>query len=251
MSTKLFSLEGRRALVTGSSQGLGLVMARGLAEAGATVILNGRTEDKLAAAADSFSRDGLKAETSAFDVTDPEGAQTAIASLGRIDILMNNAGIHRRSPLAEMSVADWRAVIDTNLGSAFYVTRAVVKQMIERKAGKIINICSVNSEIGRPTIGNYTASKGGLKMLTKAMALEWGAHNIQTNGIGPGYMITDMTKPLVEDPKFNAWICGRTPLGRWGDPDDLKGAAIFLASKASDYMTGQILYVDGGILSAV
>lgn len=251
MSTNLFSLEGRRALVTGSSQGLGLVMARGLAEAGATVILNGRISEKLTVAAETFSRDGLKVEICAFDVTDPDAVETAMASLGRIDILMNNAGIHRRAPLAEMSVEDWRAVIDTNLGSAFYVSRAVVKQMIERKAGKIINICSVNSEIGRPTIGNYTASKGGLKMLTKAMALEWGAHNIQANGIGPGYMITEMTKPLVEDPKFNDWICGRTPLGRWGDPDDLKGAAIFLASKASDYMTGQILYVDGGILSAV
>jgi gluconate 5-dehydrogenase len=251
MTTDLFSLQGRRALVTGSSQGLGFVMARGLAEAGATVVLNGRNTDKLAKAAAAFSADGLPVETCAFDVADPEAVEKAVGSLGQIDILMNNAGIHRRAPLAEMSVEDWRAVIDTNLNSAFYVARAVVKQMIERKAGKIINICSVNSEIGRPTIGNYTASKGGLKMLTKAMALEWGAHNIQANGIGPGYMITAMTQPLVDDPKFNAWICGRTPLGRWGNPEDLKGAAIFLASKASDYMTGQILYVDGGILSAV
>jgi gluconate 5-dehydrogenase len=251
----LFDLTGRIALVTGSSQGIGLALARGLAGAGAAVVLNGRDRDKLARAAEGLRAEGARVATAAFDVTDSESIAGALAlldpELSAIDILVNNAGIHRRAPLAEMTEAQWREVIDTDLTSAFLVTRAVAPGMIARGRGKIVNVCSLMSEVGRPTIANYAAAKGGLKMLTRSMAVEWARHNIQSNGIGPGYIATELTRPLMEDPAFNQWICARTPAGRWGRPDELVGAAIFLAAPASDFVNGQIIYIDGGLLAAI
>jgi len=247
----LFDLTGRRALVTGSSRGLGLAVARGLARAGATVVLNGRDPATLRTTADTLRAEGLSVEEAAFDVADEEAIRRTIPSLGPIDILVNNAGIHRRGPLTDLSTEDWDAVLRTNLTSAFLLGREVARGMIERRRGKIINTCSVMSEVARPTIANYAAAKGGLKMLTRAMAVEWGPHNIQVNGIGPGYMRTELNRPLVENPEFNQWICGRTPLRRWGDPEELAGTAVYLASPASDFITGQVIYVDGGILAAL
>ena len=251
----LFDLSGRTALITGSSQGLGFAIARGLAQAGAAIVLNGRDEAKLAAAATTLRGEGARVTTAAFDVTDGGASAAAVASVeadfGPIHVLVNNAGIQRRAPLAEMSEEQWRAVIETNLTSAFLVTRAVAPRMITRGAGKIINICSVMSEVSRPTIGNYAAAKGGLKMLTRAMAVEWAKHGLQCNGIAPGYFVTELNRPLVENVEFNRWICGRTPAGRWGQPHELAGAAIFLASPASDFVNGQILTIDGGLLAAL
>jgi gluconate 5-dehydrogenase len=255
MAASLFDLTGLRALVTGSSQGLGFAIARGLAEAGASVVLNGRTGEKLERALEPLRAAGRSVSGRAFDVTSEPAVATAIAAItefdGPIDILVNNAGIHRRAPLAEMSLDAWEGVLRANLTSAFLVTRAVVPGMISRNRGKIINVCSVMSEVARPGIANYAAAKGGLKMLTRAMAVEWGRHNIQANGIGPGYMLTDLNTSLAADPKFDAWIKGRTPAGRWGKPEDVAGAAIFLASAASDFVNGQVLYVDGGLLAAL
>jgi gluconate 5-dehydrogenase len=251
----LFDLHGRAVLVTGSSQGLGFAFARGLAQAGAALILNGRDGKKLATAADTLRAEGARVTTAAFDVTDGAATNREIERIERevgvIDILVNNAGIHRRAPLEEMTEAQWREVIDTNLTSAFLVARAVAPRMIARRSGKIINICSLMSDLGRPTTGNYAAAKGGLKMLTRAMAVEWAKHNLQINAIGPGYFATELTKPLVENPEFNKWICGRTPAGRWGRPEELIGAAVFLASAASDFVNGQIIYVDGGLTAAI
>ncbi|MEM8783035.1 MAG: SDR family oxidoreductase [Planctomycetota bacterium] len=250
----LFDLSGKRALVTGSSRGLGLAMARGLAEAGAHVVLNGRNGDTLHAAAAALREDGLAARAAAFDVCDEASVKAGVAEVlasGAIDVLVNNVGIHDRAPLAEMTADQWRCVIDANLTSAFLVSRHVAPSMIERRSGKVIHTCSLMSEACRPTTGNYAAAKGGLKMLTRAMATEWAKHNVQVNGIGPGYFATELTRPLVDDPEFNAWVCQRTPAGRWGDPKELVGAAVFLASAASDYVNGQIVYVDGGLLAAI
>ncbi|MFO1450103.1 MAG: SDR family oxidoreductase [Opitutaceae bacterium] len=253
----LFDLTGRTALITGSSQGIGLALARGLAQAGAAVVLNGRDEAKLKVAASALvaAVPGARVATAAFDVTvaaeigrEVERIETDFAP---IDILINNAGIQRRSPLAEMTEAQWREVLDTNLTSAFLVARAVAPRMIARKSGKIINTCSVMSEVNRPTIANYSAAKGGLKMLTRAMAVEWAKHGLQCNGLGPGYIVTELNRSLVENEDFNRWICGRTPAGRWGQPEELTGAAVFLASAASNFVNGQILYVDGGLLAAL
>ncbi len=253
-SSSLFDLTGRTALITGSSQGLGFALARGLAAAGASIVLNGRDEKKLAAAADTL-RTAAKVSTAAFDVTDGAACARAVARIeaefAPIDILVNNAGIHRRAPLAQMEETQWREVIETNLTSAFLVARAVGPRMIARGRGKIINICSLMSEIGRPTTGNYAAAKGGLKMLTRAMAVEWAKHGLQVNAIGPGYFATELTKSLVENPEFNQWVCQRTPAGRWGKPEELVGTAVFLASGASDFVNGQIVYVDGGMLAAL
>jgi gluconate 5-dehydrogenase len=250
-----FSLNGKRALVTGSSQGIGLAIAKGLAESGASVILNGRSSEKLSAALTKLSAEGHTVEGSAFDVTKPDSIKDAIVSLTEsgknIDILINNAGIQRRAPLLEMTLADWQAVIDTNLTSAFLVSQAVAPSMIERKSGKIVNVCSLMSELARPTIANYSAAKGGLKMLTRSMCAEWAKNNIQINGLAPGYIETEMTKSLVQDEKFDSWIRGRTPSGRWGCVEDLVGATIFLSSPASNYVNGHLLVVDGGLSAVV
>ncbi|MBP6865302.1 MAG: SDR family oxidoreductase [Candidatus Didemnitutus sp.] len=250
MSAPSFQLTGRRALVTGSSRGIGLALAGALAAAGAHVVLNARDAARLAGAVEGLRATGASAEACAFDVTDEAAVLAAIPALGAIDILVNNTGIQRRGPLATMSLVDWNAVLHTNLTSAFLVARAVVPGMIARRAGKIVNVCSLMSEFARPTTGNYAAAKGGLKMLTRAMCAEWAPHNIQVNGLSPGYILTEMTEPLAADPKFDTWIKGRTPAGRWGSVSDLSGACVFLASPAADFVNGQILTIDGG-LSAV
>ncbi|MBI4625607.1 MAG: SDR family oxidoreductase [Verrucomicrobia bacterium] len=251
---ELFSLRGKRALVTGSGQGIGLTLARGLGAAGAELVLNDLDPARLEQAVATLRGEGLVVTGRRFDVAKAEEVGPAFVELertvGPLDILVNNAGIHRRAPLETMPAASWQAVLDVNLTSAFLVTRAVASGMIERGGGKIINICSLNSELSRPTIANYAAAKGGLKMLTRAMAVEWGRHNLQANGIAPGYIRTDMTGGLVVDPEFDRYIRARTPAGRWGEPRELVGAAVFLASRASDFVNGQILYVDGGLLAS-
>lgn len=251
----MFSLVGKTALITGSGRGLGFVIARGLAKAGAMIILNGRDYTTLRKAADELTSEGLNASFTVFDVTNEEQIREKIDLIeketGGIQILVNNAGIHDRKPLAEMPLEKWQNVIGINLTGAFLTTREVAKGMIQRKNGKVINICSLLSEVGRETTGNYSASKGGLKMLTRAMAVEWAKYNIQVNGIGPGYFMTDLTKPLLEDPEFDQWLKKRTPAGRWGKPDELVGTAVFLSSDASNFINGQIIYVDGGFLASV
>ena len=254
MNPPLFDLSGRTALVTGSSRGLGLALARGLGQAGAGLVLNGRDEERLKESAAGLRAEGLRVAAAAFDVTDDAAVKREIArieaEIGPIGILVNNAGIQRRAPLEQVELGVWREVIDTNLTSAFIVGRHVARAMIARRSGKIINICSLMSEIGRPTIGPYTAAKGGLKMLTRAMAVEWARHNLQVNGIGPGYFETELTRPLRENAEFDKWVCQRTPAARWGRPSELAGAAVFLASAASDFVNGQILFVDGGFLAS-
>ena len=251
----LFDLSGRVALITGSSAGLGLTMARALCEAGASVILNGRDEARLAGARAELEEHGFTVGASAFDVTKSAEIGQAVADIlaerGRIDILVNNAGIQHRTPLHEFPEDAFRRVIETNLTSAFLVGQAVVQGMIERREGTIINICSVQSELVRPSIAPYAASKGGLKMLTKGMALDWGRYGIRVNGLAPGYFKTELNSALVSDEKFSTWLEQRTPLGRWGDTGELAGAAVFLASAASSFVTGHILYVDGGITSCL
>ena len=253
-SDRLFSLRGQRALVTGSGQGIGLTLARGLGVAGAELVLNDVDDSRLQQAIGELRAEGLTVSGRSFDVAKEAEVIAGVAAIerdGPIDILFNNAGIHRRAPLESMALETWQAVLDVNLTSAFLVTRAVAPGMIARGRGKIINLCSLNSEISRPTIGNYAAAKGGLKMLTRAMAVEWARHNLQVNGLGPGYIRTAMTGPLTVDPEFNRYLCTRTPAGRWGEPAELVGAAVFLAAPASDFMNGQILYVDGGLLAAL
>lgn len=251
----LFSLAGKRVLITGSGQGIGLTLARGLATAGAELVLNDVESGRLDAAVTALRAEGLKVSGQVFNVAQEAAVITGVSAveqaIGPIDVLINNAGIHRRAPLESMSLEAWQAVLDVNLTSAFLVTRAVVPAMIRRRAGKIINLCSLNSEISRPTIGNYAAAKGGLKMLTRAMAVEWAKHNIQANGLAPGYIRTALTGPLTVDPDFNRHLCQRTPTGRWGEPHELIGAAVFLASPGSDFVNGQILVVDGGLLAAL
>jgi len=255
MTNPLFDLTGRTALVTGSSRGLGRAIAQGLADAGAAVILNGVDAGRLEAAAAEMRAAGHEVAEAGFDVTDEAAVTDAFARFdadGRaIDILVNNAGIQLRKPMVELSVAEWQRVIDTNLTSAFVVGREAARRMIGRGRGKIVNIGSLTSELARATVSPYTVAKGGIKMLTKAMAAEWGEHGIQANAIGPGYMITDMNQALIDDPKFDAWVKGRTPARRWGRPEELAGTAVFLASAASDYVNGQIIYVDGGMISVL
>lgn len=257
MSSKLFDLDGRIALVTGATHGLGMAMAMGLGEAGATVVVNGHSSDqKIANAVDSYRGKGIQAFGYRFDVTDEAAVDAAVkrieSEVGPIDILVNNAGIIKRTPLLDMSTEDFEAVIRTDLTGVFVMTRPVVRSMIRRGGGKVINICSMMSELGRNSVGAYAAAKGGLKMLTRNMATEWAKHNVQVNGIGPGYFATEQTAPIrVDGHPFNDFIIQRTPAGRWGDPADLKGAAVFLASRASDFVTGQVVYVDGGILATI
>ena len=250
----LFDLTGRRALITGSSQGIGFALARAVGGAGARVVLNGRDSAKLDAAAGVLRAEGIGVEVAAFDVTDYQAVAAAIAGLeadAPIDVLFNNAGIQRRAPLEDFPEATWHELMRTNLDSVFYVAQAVARGMIARKRGKIINICSVQSELGRPSIAPYAASKGAVKMLTKGMCADWARHGLQVNGIGPGYFETELTAALVADPAFSDWLCKRTPAGRWGRVEELAGAAIFLAAGASDFVNGQIIYVDGGLTSVV
>ena len=250
-----FRLEGRIALITGSSAGIGLELARALGQAGATVVLNGRDAGKLGTAHALLKGEGLDVHSRAFDVTRSSPVQDAVqdieASIGAIDILINNAGMQRRAPLEDFREEDWHELMRTNLDSVFLVGQAVARKMIRRKRGKIINICSVQSELGRPNIAPYTASKGAVKMLTKGMAIDWGPHGIQVNGIGPGYFATELNAALVADEKFSAWLIGRTPSRRWGKVEDLAGAAVFLASDASNFVNGHILYVDGGVTASL
>jgi gluconate 5-dehydrogenase len=249
-----FRLEGRRALITGSSGGIGLALARALAQAGAHVILNGRDAGKLATATAMLQGEGLPASSMGFDVTDGEAVRAAteqIEAQGPIDILVNNAGMTIRAPLDEFADADWHRIMKTNLDSAYYVGQAVARKMLPRKRGKIINICSVQSELGRPGTAPYMASKGAMKMLTKGMAVDWGPHGLQVNGLGPGYFKTELTQALVDDATFSAWLVGRTPSRRWGDVEDLGPAIVFLASEASRFVNGHILYVDGGITATL
>jgi gluconate 5-dehydrogenase len=255
MTSRRFDVSGKIVLITGSSRGLGLVMAKGLAEAGAVVVLNGRNEEHLLKAVASLREDFPEVSGYAFDVTSKAQVKRQVSrieeKLGKIDVLINNAGIQKRAPLEEFEEEDWRQLLEVNLTGVFLVSQAVALGMIRRKAGKIINICSLQSEVGRKTIAPYAASKGGLKMLTKGMAVDWGRYNIQVNGIGPGYFITDITKPLADDPDFDRWLKNRTPANRWGDPEEIMGAAILLASDASNFINGQIIYVDGGILATL
>jgi gluconate 5-dehydrogenase len=252
---KLFDLSGRIALVTGSSAGIGLALARGLAGAGATVVLNGRNDAKLQQAAGRLRDEGFSVHAFAFDVTSADATVAAVQRIenevGPIDILVNNAGMQRRAPLEEFAQADWHELMRTNVDSVFIVGQVVARRMIPRKRGKIINICSVQSELGRPNIAPYTASKGAVKMLTKGMAIDWGQHGIQVNGLGPGYFKTELTQALVDNAEFSGWLINRTPSRRWGDVEDLVGAAVFLASDASAFVNGHILYVDGGVTAAL
>jgi gluconate 5-dehydrogenase len=250
-----FSLAGRTALVTGSSSGIGLTLAAGLAGAGARVVLNGRDASRLDAAAAKLRAAGLAVEAAPFDVTDARAVADAVqrieAEIAPIDILVNNAGMQRRAPLEQFSHEDWSTLMKTNVDSVFIVGQAVARRMITRQRGKIINVCSVQSELGRPSIAPYTASKGAVKMLTKGMAIDWGPHGIQVNGLGPGYFKTELTQALVDNPEFSAWLINRTPSRRWGDVQDLVGAAVFLASDASSFVNGHILYVDGGVTATL
>ncbi|WP_262027821.1 SDR family oxidoreductase [Microvirga sp. Mcv34] len=251
----LFDLSGRVALVTGSSAGIGLALARGLGGAGARVILNGRHPDKVAEAARLLRDEGSSVFEMPFDVTDSGAVRTAIdrteAEIGPIGILINNAGMQRRGPLEDYPEETWHALMTTNVDSVFYVSQAVARKMIPRGRGKIINICSVQSELGRPSIAPYTATKGAVKMLTKGMAIDWGRHGLQVNGIGPGYFKTELNQALVDDKAFSDWLIGRTPSRRWGELEDLIGAAVFLASDASNFVNGQIIYVDGGVTASL
>ena len=257
MGNSLFDIKGKIALVTGSTHGLGMAMAKGLGHAGATIIINGNSsQPKIDEAVLEFKNEGITAFGYKFNVAIESEVIAAISKIeievGPIDILINNAGIIKRIPLIEMEVADFKEVVDIDLVSPFIVSKHVAKGMIARQQGKIINICSMMSELGRNGVGAYAAAKGGLKMLTKNMATEWAKHNVQVNGIGPGYFATSQTEPIrVDGHPFNEFIIHRTPAAKWGNPDDLSGAAIFLSSKASDFVNGHILYVDGGILATI
>lgn len=250
-----FQLNGKLALITGSSAGIGFALARALGEAGAHVVINGRNAEKVSAAAEALKDKGLNVSEFVFDVTDAKSVTTAVndieAQLGAIDILVNNAGMQIRGPLHEYKDEDWHTLMRTNLDSVYYVGKTVAQKMIPRGRGKIINICSVQSELGRPGIAPYTASKGAVKMFTKGMAIDWGQFGIQVNGIGPGYFKTELNQKLVDDPQFSSWLVGRTPSRRWGDVEDLGGAAVFLASDASKFVNGHILYVDGGVTATL
>ena len=251
MATSPFDLSGRVALITGAYRGLGFAIARGMAEAGATVVLNGRKRDELEKAAQSLPG----ADIAVFDVTKREAIASSVRDIvarhGRIDILVNNAGIQRRGPFADFPQKDWDDIIATNLTAPFVVSQAVVHGMIERKEGKIIHIASLMSDLARPTVVPYTAAKGGVRQLTRGMAIELAPHNIQVNAIAPGYFATEMNRALIDNQEFDAWVKKRTPAGRWGEPPEIAGLAVFLASNAANYMTGQLLVMDGGMSVAL
>ena len=254
---KNFSLEGKIALITGASYGIGYAIAKGMAQAGAKIVFNDIKQEFVDKGLASYKADGIDATGYVCDVTDEDAVNAMVAQIERevgvIDILVNNAGIIKRIPMIEMKAAEFRQVIDVDLNAPFIVSKAVIPSMIKKGAGKIINICSMMSEFGRETVSAYASAKGGLKMLTRNIASEYGAYNIQCNGIGPGYIATPQTAPLREPQAdgsrhpFDSFIIAKTPAGRWGNPDDLAGPAVFLASEASDFVNGQILYVDGGI----
>ncbi len=250
-----FRLDGRVALVTGSSTGIGLALARGLAQAGATVVLNGRDEARLQAACAALQAEGLAVHGRNFDVCDAAAVQAAVdgieRDIGPIHVLVNNAGMTRRGAFHELPTADWQAILRLNVDSLFVVGQIVARHMVARGAGRIINTCSVQSELGRPGTAAYAASKGAVKMLTKGMAIDLGPHGITVNGLGPGYFKTELTAPLVNDTAFSAWLVGRTPSRRWGDVEDLAPAVVFLASDAGRFVNGHILYVDGGVTATL
>ena len=252
----LFDLSGRTALITGSVRGIGFSLAEGLGEAGATVIVNGRRQLAVDEAVARLQAKGYQARGTVFDVSDEAAVVAAFAAFDKdevnIDILINNAGIQFRKPMVELELKDWQRVIDTNLNAAFLVGREAAKRMIARgRGGKIINIASLTSEAARATVAPYTAAKGGIKMLTRSMAAEWAKFNIQANSIGPGYILTEMNTALIENPEFDAWVKSSNPAGRWGKPEELAGTAVYLSSDASNYVNGQIIYVDGGWLSVL
>ena len=257
MSVSLFDLSGKTALVTGATHGLGMAMAKGLGKAGATIVFNSHSSpEKIENALKEYRSDDIEATGFIFDVTDETRVKSHIEKIEQeiapIDILINNAGIIKRIPMAEMEVSDFEQVVKVDLISPFIVSKYIVKGMMKRGKGKIINICSMMSELGRNSVGAYAAAKGGLKMLTRNMATEWAKYNIQVNGLGPGYFATSQTAPIREEGHpFNDFIINRTPAGRWGNPSELEGTAIFLASSASDFVNGQIIYVDGGILATI
>jgi gluconate 5-dehydrogenase len=244
---KLFDLSGRTALVTGSTRGLGRAIADGLAEAGAQIAVNGRSAE----AVEAVVRELPAAVAAPFDATDEASVAAGVASVGPIDVLVNNVGMTLRKPLLDWSLEEWNRIVEVNLTSAFLVSKAVAPGMIERGGGKIVNVCSLMSQAARENIAAYAATKGALKMLTQGMCADWARHNIQVNAIGPGYFDTDLTEALRADAEFDAWLRRRTPAGRWGRPDELAGAAVFFSSAASDFVNGQILYVDGGLLAVV
>jgi len=251
-----FELKGKIALVTGATHGLGMAMAKAIAHQGATLVINGHTPAKMEAAIKDYAAEDIIAHPYLFDVSDAIAVDLAItkieAEIGDVAILVNNAGMIQRVPALEMDPEDFRKVADIDLVSPFIVSQRVAKTMVKNGQGKIINICSMMSELGRNTVSAYAAAKGGLKMLTRNLATEWAKYNIQVNGIGPGYFATEQTAPIrVDGHPFNDFIVNRTPAGRWGDPDDLGGAVVFLASPASDFVNGQIIYVDGGILATI
>ncbi|MBT2498795.1 SDR family oxidoreductase [Agromyces sp. ISL-38] len=257
MASNLFDLTGRIALVTGSSRGIGRAIAAGLAEAGATVVLNGLDPDRLERrhAAFALAYGDERVASRAFDVTDAAATAEGIASIerdvGPLAILVNNAGVQHREPMLDLDVADWERVLRVNLTSAFLVGREAARHMIPRGAGKIINVASVQADLARPTIAPYTASKGGIRNLTRAMTAEWAAHGLQINAIAPGYIHTEMTQNLVDDESFNSWILGRTPAHRWGSVEDLVGPAVWLASDGSNFVNGQVVFIDGGMTAVV
>lgn len=251
MNRSLFNLEGRTVLITGSSQGIGLGLARGMAEFGARIVLNGRDRQRLETAAHELAEAGHKAEIADFDVTDfdavSSGVEAIETGIGPIDVLVNNAGMQFRAPLENFPADKWQALLNLNISSVFYVGQAVAKRMIPRGRGKIINIASVQSELARPGIAPYTATKGAVRNLTRGMCTDWARHGLQVNAIAPGYFKTPLNQALVEDPVFSGWLEKRTPAGRWGNVEELVGAAVFLASDASSFINGHTLYVDGGI----
>lgn len=260
MANPLFNIRGRIALVTGSTRGIGRILAQGLLEAGCSVLVHGSDPGGVESAAEDLSTtaeaSGGAVHGVAFDVTNPDAVAAGVARAeelagGPLEVLVNNAGMQHRAPLLDFPEEAWRKMLDTNLTGPFLVAREVARGMVDRGRGKMVNVLSLQSELARPGIAPYAASKGGLKMLTKGMCADWGPSGVQVNGLGPGYIETELTRTLVEDEAFDQWVRGRTPAGRWGQPEDLVGALVFLVAPASDFVNGQVLYVDGGMSSVV